>query len=280
MNKLLIATILLCAAFAQNSSAQYYYKDIISTKQLMADMAVLKSHKVRTIEVHSFEADDQPSKGFFCEKKISKDYRQVETYTRSFVTAKSILTTSFNEKGELIRTIDSSDINVSTSDYSYDDNGNIVSILSNSRSSDDDFTNALIEAHQYSYNDKGQLQKMLRIKNQKDTTEIDFTIDNKGNVTDEIEVAVYGNHYYYYYNDQNQLSDIVRYNIVKSKALPDFTFDYNDAGQVSQMVITQEGVNSNYFTWKYIYDGDLRIKEKCYSKEKDLLGYFEYEYEQ
>jgi len=161
----------------------------------------------------------------------------------------------------------------------YDSAGNLSSITSDSRSSDDDFTTTLIEVRQYSYDDKSQLQKMLRIKNQKDTTEINFTIDSKGNVTDETEVAVFGNHYYYYYDAQNRLTDIVRYNVVKQKPLPDFIFEYNDDNQLTKMVATQEGVNANYFTWRYVYDGQLRIKEKCYSKEGDLLGYFEYEYE-
>jgi hypothetical protein len=279
MGKLLTTTIFLLSIFTNHASAQYYYKDIVSNRQLIADMTIYKEHKIRTIDVHSFEADEQPSKGFFCEKKISKNYRQMETYTRSFVTNKSVLTTSFNEKGLLASSVDSSDVSVSSSNFQYNDAGNITSITSNSRSSDDDFTTALLEVHQYSYNDKGQLQKMLRIKNQKDTTEIDFVVDDKGNVTEEIEIAVYGNHYYYYYDAQNRLTDIVRYNIVKQKALPDFIFEYNDDGQLSKMVVTQEGVNANYFTWRYLYDGQLRIKEKCFSKEGDLMGSFEYEYQ-
>jgi YD repeat-containing protein len=279
MGKLLTTTVLFWAIFANTASAQYYYKDIVSNKQLMADMAVYKDHKISTIEVKSFEADDQPSKGFYCEKKISKNFHQIETYTRSFVSTKSVLTTSFDGKGLLARSVDSSDVSVSTSDYKYDSAGNITSIISNSRSSDDDFTTSLVEVHQYSYDSAGKLQKMLRIKNNTDTTEIDFTIDAKGNVTDEIEVAVYGNHYYYYYDALNRLTDIVRYNVVKQKPIPDFIFEYNDDNQLTKMVATQEGVNANYFVWTYLYDGQLRIKEKCYSKENELLGYFEYEYE-
>jgi len=279
MGKLLTTTVLFWAIFTNTVSAQYYYKDIMSNKQLMADMAVYKDHKISNIEVKSFEADDQPSKGFYCEKKISKNFRQIETYTRSFVTTKSILTTSFDGKGLLVKSVDSSDVSVSTSDYKYDSVGNISSITSDSRSSDDDFTTSLVETHKYVYDSTGKLQKMLRIKNTTDTTEIDFVVDPKGNITDEIEVAVYGNHYYYYYDTLNRLTDIVRYNIVKQKMLPDFIFEYNDDGQLEKMVATQEGVNANYFVWTYLYDGQLRIKEKCYSKENELLGYFEYEYE-
>jgi hypothetical protein len=276
MGKLLF-TILL-SFLAKPLLAQYYYKDILSNKQLTADRAILKQEKIRKVVVHSFEADDQPSKGFFCEKNISKNYRTIETYSKSAEINKSILTTYFNEKGLLIKTIDSSEINTSTSDIEYDANGNIITITSNSHSSDEDFTTSLAEVRHYIYSDSGFLQKMFHIKNQKDTTEIDFTHDAKGNITEEIEVAVYGNHYYYYYDDQNRLTDIVRFNIVKQKPLPDFMFQYNDDGQLEQMIAIDEGVSSNYYLWKYVYDGPLRIKEKCYSKQKELLGYIEYEY--
>jgi YD repeat-containing protein len=243
MGKLLTTTLFLFILFTGPVSAQYYYKDVLSNKQLVADMAVYKAHKITTIKVNSFDADQSPSKGFFCEKKINKDYRKMDTYTRSFVTNKSILTTSFNAKGLLIKSVDSTDVNSATSEYTYDDAGNLINITSYSRSSDDDFTTALLEVRQYSYNDKGQPEKMLRIKNQKDTTEFDFTLDEKGNVTEEIEVAVYGNHYYYYYDTQNRLTDIVRFNIVKQKPIPDFMFEYNTDNQIEKMVVTQEVTN-------------------------------------
>ena len=60
--------------------------------------------------------------------------------------------------------------------------------------------------------------------------------------------------------------------------MPDFLFEYNSAGQVTQMITTEEGISNNYFTWKKTYNDGLRIIEKCFSKEKELLGYFEFEY--
>jgi hypothetical protein len=43
------------------------------------------------------------------------------------------------------------------------------------------------------------------------------------------------------------------------------------------MINTEEG-GSYYFIWKYLYENELRVKEKCYSKEKRLMGTIEYEY--
>lgn len=269
---------LLMAATAPYTMAQYYYKDLVSNKQAQAEKSVLQQQKIRTIIVHSFEGDKTPSEGFFCEKQISKNFRRMETYTRSYTTGKALLTSYYNEQGLLIQSTDSSDLTVSTSFYNYNAGGDITSIVSNSHSADEDFTTALKEEHQYKYNDKRRPVQMLRIKNNKDSVLIDFVLDEHGNVTDEIEPGKNGHHYYYYYDDKNRLTDIVKFNVVLGKLMPDFTFEYNSSNQVTQMVAVDEGVNRNYYTWKYVYNDGVKIIEKCFSKENDLLGYFEYEY--
>ena len=269
---------MLLAVFKPFADAQYYYKDVVSNKQARAEKATLKEKKIRTIAVHSFEGDKSPSEGFFCEKKISKDYREIETYTRSYTTGKALLTSLYNDKGQLTQSTDSSDITVSTSFYQYDNDGDIVSIVSNSHSADDDFNTGLKEEHRYIYNDKKQPVQMLRIKNNKDSVLVDFVLDEHGNVSDEIDPSPNGQHYYYYYDARKRLTDIVKFNVVIGKLMPDFTFEYNSSDQVTQMISVEEGVNRNYYTWKYVYNDGLRIIEKCFSKENDLLGYFEYEY--
>ena len=272
---LIILLLLTAVTFAE---AQYYYKDIISNKQILAERKVLKEQKIRNILVHSFEGNSEPSPGFFCEKKISKDYRRLETYTKSNITGKSLLTAFYNDNDQIIQSTDSSDLSVTTSLYQYDDKGNITIITSNSHSNDDDFTTRLVEDHQYEYDAKGRPVKMLRIRNQKDSSNVIFTLDENGNVTDENDMGKNGKHYYYYYNDKKRLTDIVKFNVVKNKLLPDFMFEYNSAGQVTQMVTVEEGISGDYYTWKYVYNDGLRIIEKCFSKENILLGYFEYEY--
>lgn len=277
MNKLFLITLLLLTA-VNAANAQYYYKDIISNRQALAERSVLKEQKLRNILVHSFEGNREPSPGFFCEKKISKDYRRVATYTKSNITGKALLTTYYNGNDQLLQSTDSSELAVSTSVYRYDDKGNIVSIVSTSHSNDDDFATRLVEEHRYEFDAKGRPVTMLRTRNNKDTASIIFTVDDHGNVTDEIDMGKNGKHYYYYYNEKNRLTDIVKFNVVKNKLLPDFIFEYNNAGQVTQMVTVEEGANSDYYTWKYVYNDGLRIIEKCFSKENILLGYFEYEY--
>ena len=84
--------------------------------------------------------------------------------------------------------------------------------------------------------------------------------------------------YFYYYDDKSRLTDVVHFNEIARRLLPDYMYEYNSANQPRQMISTEEG-GSNYFIWKYTYnDKNLRETEKCFSKEKRLLGTIEYEY--
>ena len=268
------------AGMLQNGlQAQYYHKDILSNKQALKEKNLLQDLKIKKVIVHSFEGNRSESEGFFCEKKITKDYRQIETYTKSYITGRSILTSSYNENGLLVQSMDSSDIAVSASLYNYDAKGNIVTITSRSHSFDDDFATSLTEVHQYRYDEKNRPVQMLRIRNGNDSGLIDFVQDERGNITDEIEPGINGKHFYYYYDDKNRLTDIVKFNTVKAALKPDFIFEYNRQNQLIKMVAVEEGMSGDYYNWLYVYGDDgLRIIEKCFSKENILLGYFEYEY--
>ena len=271
--------ILIAAVMASglHADAQYYYKDIISNRQLLEEMTRLKEQKIRTVSVKSFEDDGSPSDGFFCEKKISKNYGSVETFTRSNVTGASLFSSYFNKNGLLEKTIDSSDISITTVIYEYETNGSIKSIRSAIRSSDDDFTNEIMEEHLYQYDDKGILQKMIRVKNRTDTSIILLSTDENNNISIEKDTKS-GKSYYYYYDGKNRLTDVVLLNQFNNKMLPDYLFEYNNAGQLVQMTTTEEGGNNYYYIWKYTYDNGLRSSEKCISKEKRLMGRIEYEY--
>ena len=259
-----------------SAKAQFYYKDIISNKQLLTEMALYKQNKVREVNLKSFEDDGSESEGFFCEKKISKDYKRSELFTRSDVSGASLFTSLFNSQGQLLQTNDSSAISVSVNTYSYDDQGRIKSILSTIKSADDDFVNEILEEHIYQYNDKGLPEKMTRVKNKYDSTVILFLPDEHGNVSIEKDTKS-GSKYYYYYDEKNRLTDVVHANEFKQKLLADYLFEYNSAGQVTQMTTTEEGGNY-YYIWKYTYADGLRSSEKCYSKERHLMGSIQYEY--
>ncbi|MEO6537034.1 MAG: hypothetical protein ABIT07_10080 [Ferruginibacter sp.] len=271
---LLVIVTVFC--FTASCLSQFYYKDILSNQQLMADMALYKENKIKVINIKSFENDGSPSRGFFCQKRISKDYKRVELLTRSDVTGKAISTSAFNNSFQLVSTTDSSNSAVTDNFYLYDSKGRIQSIKSSVRSNDDDFTNEMHEEHIYSYNENNQPVKMIRIKNNRDTSIILFANDENNNVAIEKDTKN-GGKYYYYYDAKKRLADIVQSNDFKTKLLPDYLFEYNGSGLLTQMTSTEEGGNY-YFIWKYTYDNGLRVKEKCYGKDRTLLGSVEYEY--
>ncbi len=275
--KKISATFLLLSLAFLSVHAQYYYRDIISNRQLMAEMAQYRENKVRLIKIRSFEDDGTESDGFFCEKKISRDYRKTELFTRSNISGVSLLTSLFNEKGQLVSTSDSSELAVSVNRYTYDNDGRIVTILSVIRSSDDDFTSEIKEEHIYFYGNGHIPEKMIRVKNVTDSTSILFGVDEQNNVSIEKDSRK-GSKYYYYYDSRNRLTDIVHSNEHTTRLIPDYLFEYNNAGQLVQMTNTEEG-GSNYFVWKYSYENGLRSKEKCYSKERKLMGSIEYVYD-
>ena len=275
MNKFMTVITVLCLSYF-SSDAQYYYKDIHTNNQVAADMASYKANKIHNIRLRSFEDDGSPSKGFYCERKISKDYRKTELLTKSAISGASVFNSMFNEKGKLIKTVDSSSLASSVNTFIYDDQDRVNNIISTIRSSDDDFVNEIREEHLYFYNADGTLSKMILVKNRRDSTTMLFMADEKNNVSIEKNTKT-GSKYYYYYDDNNRLTDVVHSSDRTERLLPDYMFQYDNAGLLTQMTSTEEG-GSDYYIWRYSYENGLRSKERCFSKEKRLMGSIEYEY--
>ena len=89
MKKYFFLTGFLMAGILQNVLlAQYYHKDIVSNKQALKEKNLLQDLKIKKVIVHSFEGDRSESEGFFCEKKFSKNYRLIETFTKSYISGR------------------------------------------------------------------------------------------------------------------------------------------------------------------------------------------------
>ena len=270
--------IILLITISSAANAQFFYKDIWTIQQLTKDFSILKNENVRTVIVKSFEDDGEPSQDFFCERKIDRDFTKSETVTRSIITQQSLLVSYYNERGWLIKTVDSTQTSLSRVEYAYDNKGHTIMVTSFTKANDEN--GGITETHQYIYNAAGKPEKMIRKKNNADVSTVNFTVDDKGNVIDEEEITrgVKGRKYFYYYDDKNRLTDVVHYNERAKRLLPDYMYEYNTAGQIKQMISTEDNI-SNYFTWTYSYnERRLRESEKCYSKEKRLLGSIQYEY--
>ena len=240
-------------------------------------MKVYRANKVQAVTLTGYDTDGTRSEDFFCEQ-VFLGNNKLKTVTRSGVTDESQLLSDFDDQSRIIRTQDTGISMVSTTMYTYDAAGKLI--LTKSISSDTSQSINEIEEHKWFYASTGNPEKMLRIKNATDTTEIRFVTDESGNVSEErsFKKGIAGETVYYYYDDKHRLTDVVRFNKRAGRLLPDYMFEYSSSNQVIQK-ITVPPNNSDYLIWRFQYDArGLKIKEACYTRDKQLTGKIEYQY--
>lgn len=259
-------------------NAQYYYKDIIGTRESAEMIKAYKANNIKRVSINSYDAEGTKDDDLFVMQEFNNAANILKTLSRSGVTNESTLTSYTDAQGRVIKTTDSSENMVSTTIYQYDGEGRLATISSNSTDSAKSMNEK--EEHRWEYKN-GQVSKMLRIVNNIDTTYVDFTVDAKGNVTEEYSSrkGVKSEPVYYYYDANNRLTDIVRYNSKARKLLPEYMFEYAQDNKVIQK-ITVPANSSNYTIWRYQYDATgLKTKEAVYDKRKSLTGKIEYIYQ-
>jgi YD repeat-containing protein len=257
--------------------AQYYYNDLVSIQQGAAQYKVLRNNKVKTFKVVSYDADDQPAEGFSLEQEISLDGKKI-TITEASISGKKSVTVNTYELGRLKKAVASGNRIENKTDYQYDDKGQLIKITLTTSDTSMKYTS--VETHEWGYDEKGLPASMLRVKNKTDSTFVSFVRDEQGNIAEERwkRKGSAPEVYYYYYNAKNELTDIVRYNSKLKKLLPDFLFEYDHTGRLSQMTQVLLG-NNNYYTWKYTYnEKGLKQKESCFDKSQKKAGSIEYLY--
>lgn len=269
------STLINCLAIV-SANAQYYYKDIMNNIEQNKEFSILKNGNIMTIKVTSFDEKDQPSEGFFCEKKINKSFSQSQMMTKSNITEQSVLVTDYNKDGKVIKTTTNTPTTTNTVGFEYNEDS-LLSLIRTKTIADGDST-GITETHEYFYNN-GKPVKMLRKKNGVLVSTITFVADDKGNIVEEDPSGSSNDKkYFYYYDDSNRLSDVVHYNVIAKRLLPDYMFEYNNDNNPKQMISVDE-TGRNYFIWRYAYDGrQLPEIQKCYSKEKNLLGTIQFDY--
>ena len=266
---------LLLFYFAANS--QYYYKDIVAAADITRLMKTYTANNIKKITAKGITPEGSPSSEFSEVGEVNGTTLKVITNNNKAI---SILKFNFNDRGQLVNSVDSA-INVkSTSTYTYDANGKIISINNSATDADSTGDFSQTEVHQYIYKD-GKLDKMWRIINKKDSLEVRFGTDEHGNVIEErnFRRGVLADPLYYYYDDRNRLTDIVRFNYKANRLLPDYLFEYDDNDRVIQKITTTSGNNLGYLTWRYLFDQNgLKTKEALFNKDKQLQGRIDYSY--
>ena len=280
--KILLFVICVCLA-CPTLFAQYYFTDIVANNQSAEQYKLLVAAKVKQVKAINYDARDEAIKGFGIEQTIKDEGKKIITKTSIPNSSTSILENTYTN-GRLITSTNSNlqtfTTLSTTTTYSYNEKGGITSIVS---ASTDTAASAgiLAEIHTWQYNEKGLPTMMYKVKGMKDTLKVLFTYDEKGNVAEEKWTKNGGKiteNYYYYYNDAGLLTDVVRFNYLARKLLPDFIYEYDTDGKVVKMTQTIGG-GTDYLVWKYTYnDKGLKETESCYNKQKHLEGKVVYEY--
>src|SRR5262249_46858409 len=140
------------------------------------------NNKVVSAEGTGFDGDGAKNSDFSETHNFLVDKNLLKIAIRN----KEVITNEyyrFDSKGLLINTSDTSSSLISITNYTNDEKNNPVLIKNTvTDASDSIYAN---EVHQWFYSDHGKPLRMLKILNDNDTTEIRFTLDDKGNVIDE-----------------------------------------------------------------------------------------------
>ena len=260
-----------------SSIAQYYYKDIVGTKETSDIISHYKTNNVKKVILNSFDQDGRKVEDFFVEQVFNSALNTLTTTTRSGITGESFLVSYVDNENRVIRTVDSSQNLISHAFYTYNKIGKLVSVASTSYAPGSDMKQH--EEHLWEYNND-RIMRMIRVKNYVDTTYLEFKHDDNGNIIEEMGIRkmVKSEPVYYYYDTHNRITEIVRYNNRVRKLLPEYMFEYSATNQVIQKM-TFPANNSNYLIWRYQYDDrGLKIQEAVFDKQKKLTGRIKYEY--
>jgi len=258
--------------------AQYYYKDIISTRETNRLMKTFLANKVLSVTSTGFDGQGQKTNDFSEQQDILQNGELLKTTTRHNLIT-TIIFAHFNNQAKMITLIDSSSDVKSSTVYSYDESGKMILIKNITSDTSHEIEDT--EIHQWFYDVAGQPQKMFDIVNKTDTTEIRFHLDEKENIIDEqsFRKGIPGELIYYYYDDKNRLTDIVRYNERLKKLLPDYMFEYDDDNHVLQKITLLSNLHLGYLIWRYVYnDQGLKTKEALFDRYKQMTGKIEYSY--
>lgn len=273
MKAFLLPAILLLAISAP---AQYYYKDIVGTKETAANMRAYFKNNVTRVVLTSYDENDTKIPGFLIEQAFFKAENKLRTTTTTG-NSSSVLISYVDANGNVTKTTDSSARFFGETQYVFNPAGELVNV--SSFSTDSAKTTTQTEVHYWQY-ENGRIKSLLRIKNKVDTTRVTFVYDENGNVAEEhtTHKGIQLEPYYYYYDEQNRLTDVVRFNPLAKRLLPEYLLEYDADGRVIQR-ITVPSNNDAYLIWRYLYNSQgLLTKEAIFNKQKQLTGKVVYQY--
>lgn len=257
--------------------AQFYYKDIVGTKESSDLVASYRKNNVQTVAIKSYTVENTPIENLSMEQTFSPAAQTLLTIAKTDYLPASYLTTYFDANGRVTKTTDSTaGAFVNTTVYAYNDAGQPASLHT---IFGDSLATLRNEEHIWQWTVRGKPSRMVRIRNQKDTSVISLKLDEAGNAIEEQETVrfIKEEPVYYYYDNQNHLTDIVRYNKKVGRLLPEQMFEYKGNQLVQRTTVPQN--SDNYLVWRYRFNEQgLKSAEQIFNKQKELTGRVEYIY--
>ena len=264
--------------------AQYYYNDIIGTRETNRQMQTYLANKVRSVAATGYDQRGMKASDYSELHEIKENGKALRASSIINLN-KSVIYSRFDDKGRVISMTDSTGGIASTTTYTYDEAGRLSLVRNSIRDTANDFNQ--VESHVWLYDNGGKPYKMWRLisngeQGPVDSLEIRFVTDEDGNTGEErtYRKGFETGYLYYYYDDKNRLSDIVRYNSKLRTLVPDLMFEYDDNDRVIQKITTLSNLNMGaYLIWRYVYDEKgLKSKEALFNHEKQMTGKIDFLY--
>ncbi len=280
--KFLFVPLLLISSLSLH--AQYYYDDLVGTRETSRLMQTYREQKVRMVTATGYDSKGVKATDFSEVQEIKENGRLLrQSAIRNFT--KTVTLSRFDEQGRVISITDSAADIQSITFYSYDAAGRVSKVENKVLDSANAFNHT--ETHWWYYNEKGLPVTMWRVisnsgaETKTDSLEVRFTTDEEGNTGEErtFRKGVETGYLYYYYDDQHRLLDMVRFNTRLKKLLPDVMFEYDENNRIIQKTTTTSSLHLGYLIWRYIYnEKGLKTKEVLFNSDKQITGRIEFAY--
>ncbi len=272
--------IILCILLYLPAKAQYFYNDILVTTQNKVQFENLLKSNIKKVTVKAYQNDGAEIDDFLLLQEVDRQAGVLTTYSKTNFSDASILKTTFNRMGMPVLVFDSTEGGSTTTRYTFDQAGRIITMES-SAIQPEQKENFVSETRQYTYNEKGMPDRMMRINSGGDTMTVIFIPAENGLPGEETwyKAGEKIETWFYYYDENNRLTDIVRYNAAAKKMLPDYLFGYDDRGNLTSKVTVQPGTGQ-FRIWQYTYNaGGLKTGETVLNRQRQPEGRLVYFYE-
>lgn len=270
--------LIICTLFIGNSlCGQFYLNDIIGLKVSQEKYQLMRKNKIKKITANSIEADGSTTKGFLLSQELQTDGKKMVSTIANLSSPLEKITNIY-ELSKLKRTIVNRASIETKTEYSYNENGLLNKVMSTTIDSVQ--KTPISETHLWQYQANGIPNRMIKLADGMDTVLVEFVADSTGLIIEEywFKKGKKIESYYYYYSN-NQLTDVVRFNLKANRLIPDYVYEYNQQNQLINMIqVSFNGSAVVHWTYAYHANG-LRDTETARDKEKNIIAKIIYNFE-